>query len=380
MAIGARRKPNVGRLRRRGNLDGLREALHHRDIYVDDDGTELDLGADVRVEAAEALAQFNGPAVADDLTAALSDPDPAVRLAALEAISKLGMPAAVERLVELSIARDEELITERAFELLASYGLEGAAELFADRLVEGSTVPLDDRHRAELLRLIEMDPRREIARQAVAERVIAYLGAPTDERTSARVETVLGWLGPPVAGRVLAELEDERDRPELVRAAGLLGDARAVEPIIRGLGSGDPTMRWSAARAAGTLNHTRVVPALLSATQDDEQIVRDAASAALDRMGTAAVLAGLATLMQPDGRALRGAGTGELLRRTREVLPTTANGEPGPPAEPEPEPEPVEQPTAEQPAQTAVQPAPAPAPYRPRRRGGLVERLLGRLQ
>ena len=442
MAIGSRRKPNVSRLKRRGNLDGLREALRYRDVFVDDDGTELDLAVETRAEAAEALAHFNGPAVAEDLTAALSDPEPTVRLAALEAISKLGMPAATERLVELSVARDEdsELITERAFELLASYGLEGSAELMAERLVDGSAPPLDARHREELLRLVELDPRREDARGAVADRVIEHLREPPDETTAQRVETILGWLGPPVAGRVLAELEDEDDRPELVRAAGLLGDARAVEAIIRGLRSNDPNMRWSAARAAGTLNHTRAVPALLGATQDDEQRVRDAASASLDRMGTAAVLAGLATLMRAEGRTPAGDGAatfeeplhGEvedgdresaehLLRRTREVL-ADANGA----ADAAPEPAPATQPTVEQPAVAAqpaaeqpqpaapAQPAPAPpgygaqpgyppqtpagphpegappqapypyayppAPYQPRRRGGLVERLFGRLE
>ena len=408
MAIGSRRKPNVARLKRRGKLDGLREALRYRDVFVDEDGTELDLALDVRVDAAHALANFNGPAVAEDLTEALSDPEPSVRLAALEAISKLGMPAGVERLVELSVARDDEysLVTERAFELLASYGLEGSAELMAERLVDGSSPPLDHGHRDALLRLVELDPRGETARGTVADRVIAHLREAPEESTAERVETVLGWLGPPVAGRVLAELEDEDDRPELVRAAGLLGDARAIDAIIRGLRSSDPNMRWSAARAAGTLNHTRAVPALLGATQDDEQVVRDAASAALDRMGTAAVLAGLATLMRTEGRALAGDGAaafeeplhGEiedsdrespehLLARTREAL-ADANGE---------APAPAEQPTSEQPAVTA-QPAPAPqpqqpqphpqqppyphppAPYYPRRRGGLVERLFGRLE
>jgi HEAT repeat protein len=383
MAFGSRRKPNVSRLARRGNLDGLREALRYRDIFVDDDGTELDLGVEVRVDAAAAMTRFDGPSVVDDLTAAMSDPEPSVRLAALEGISKLGMPAAVERLVELAVARDEELVSERAFELLASYGLEGSPELMAERLVDDSAPPLDARHREELVRLIELDPRGEAARGAVADGVIAHLCDPQDERAAERVETLLGWLGPPVAGRVLAELDDGSARPELLRAAGLLGDARAVDAIIRGLHSDDATMRWSAARAAASLNHTRAVPALLGATQDDEQSVRDAASAALDRMGTAAVLAGLATLMQNQGRALAGDGAatletavqqeveeGErpsaarLLESTGQAL-SGANGEASG-TEPAPA--------------SAPQAAPPPVPYQPRRRGGLVERLLGRFE
>lgn len=383
-------------------MEGLREALRYRDIFVDEDGTELDLAVEVRVAAAEALADFNGPAVADDLAEALSDPEPVVCLAALDAISKLGMPTAVDRLIELSIARDDhsERVGERAFQLLASYRLEGGAERFAERLVDGPAPVLDDRHRSDLLHLIDTDPRREAAGHGVASRVIEHLrGEPRGKSTAQQVETVLAWLGPSVADRVLEELEHETDRPELLRAVGLLGDSRAVEPIIRGLRSGDSTIRWSAARAAGTLNHTGVVPALLGATQDEHQTVRDAASAALDRMGTAAVLAGLATLMQSQGHVLTsdgsstsledpvrselGSGDGgvavDFLRLTRGV-PTGPNGDPaGQPTAQQPAPEPKQPTAAGPPAEPDRGSAPAvPARYQQRRRGGLVDRLLGR--
>jgi HEAT repeat protein len=165
---------------------------------------------------------------------------------------------------------------------------------------------------------------------------------------------------------------DSQATPALVRAAGCLGDARIVEPVIANLGSDDARMRCAAAVAAGALNHTRAVPALLRATQDTEQSVRDAGSAALNRMGMAAVIAGLAEIVRGEAAAQVlphvaqagevGPGNGEralpaeVLAQTRDALATEGAQAAPPPQEPA---------------------APGPHPYRGRR-GGLVDRLLGR--
>jgi HEAT repeat protein len=186
---------------------------------------------------------------------------------------------------------------------------------------------------------------------------VRALRNPDGPAVEARAEAVLSHLGPGIADRVLGALGDGAT-PALVRAAGFLGDARIVEPVIAQLGSRDVEMRRAAAAAAGALNHTRAVPALLTATQDAEQPVRDAASAALNRMGMAAVIAGLAQIVGHDSTAQIlprlggpqevGAGNGErvlpaqLLAQTRRAV---AGG------------------------------AAAPAVGR---RGGLVDRLLGR--
>jgi hypothetical protein len=130
-------------------------------------------------------------------------------------------------------------------------------------------------------------------------------------------------------------------------------------------------MRRSAAVAAGDLNHTRAVIGLLGATQDPELRVRNAASASLNQMGTAAVIAAMATFMQ--------LGMEDQLLSGDQVIPDTdflpadrdalsAGGEwdadDAEPSEP-----PSAAPRQQRPPAT-----------RPRRTGGIMERLFGRLE
>jgi len=374
--LGGLGKPNVRRLRRKRRLDGLHEALRYGELVADDDGVEWDVGVPVRVEAAEALADFEPGDVSADLAEALGDPVPAVRIAVIETLAKLGTPTAVEPLVDCAIGwpdGDGE-VAQRALELLVSWELEGTPQVMVERLLEPGSPPLaEDEHRDALERLLGADPRGADARDAVADQAVGALRDPDDERTEGRAETILGWLGPSVADRVLGPLSDGGVSPALIRAAGLLGDARIVEPVIGRLSSDDPEMRRSAASAAGALNHTLAVPALLAATQDAEQPVRDAASAALNRMGMAAVIAGLAEIVRGqgaqalpqaiDGQALESGGpvvAAQVLTKTREALAAGGLA------------------AGARAAAAPAQQVSALPEARPARRGGLVDRLFGR--
>lgn len=373
--------PNVGKLARRGKLDALRDALRYEERVVDDDGLEWDVGFPVRVEAVQALAQFEAAAVAGDLTAALDDRAPPVRLAAVEAIGGLtawvaGVP---ERLVECVVSRrpDNAEVAARAVDVLVHRRTSGTAELLVERLLTPDAPELDEDHIEALERLLEMDPRRAPAREAVTERVLEQLRRASDDRADAHAEDILGWLGTSARDKVLEALDNGTGSPGLLRAAGLLGDARAVGPVVRSLESTDPEMREAAAEAARALNHTRAVPALLTATQDDEQAVRDAASAALDRMGTAAVIAGLAAVVS--ARGLLPVQGSELDGIVGEELSEADGGreleeaEVDEPATPSPEPGPAPS-AGTPPAHTA----PAYPAAGGRRRGGLLDRLFGR--
>src|SRR5205814_1937265 len=81
-----RRRPNVGRLARRGDIEGLRKALRLREMSVDEQGVEWDLTVDIRASAASALEKFEAEGIAEDLAAALADPHPAVRGAVIARI------------------------------------------------------------------------------------------------------------------------------------------------------------------------------------------------------------------------------------------------------------------------------------------------------
>lgn len=361
MRLFQRRKPNVPRLRRRGNLDGLRAALRHRETVLDDEGTEWDVSVDTRIAAAEALSHFNGLEVADDLAEALDDPQPEVQLAAVEAISRLGIHVAVERLMDLVVGREREAgeVSARALDLLAEWHVESSPEVFAEKLLQPGSPTLEDRHRHALDRMLAVDPRGAAAHEAVVTTVIATLQEPAKETAEDCAERILRWLGSPAVDRVVEALGDGA-APAVLRMAGRLGDARALDPLVHCLDSTDPEQRRSAALAVGALNHTRAVPELLMATQDSEQSVRDAASAALNRMGMSAVIVGVASLV--------GAG-GDDHAVGRAVDAVLAEGEDGAGEDRAGEDRPDE-----------VTPA-APELHLPpgrRRAGGLVERLLGK--
>ena len=306
MAAFGRRRPNVGRLARRGDIEGLRKALRLREMSVDEQGVEWDLTVDIRASAASALEKFEAEGIAEDLATALADPHPAVRGAAIATASRLGTTAGVEPLLDCVAERpagDEEL-SAKALDLLVSWRLEGAAEGLADRLLRADRATVEDDELDALDRLLGADPRGDAARDAVIHTVVARIGAGRNGDREAKATRILLRLGRGAVDHVHASLSDGKATPGMVTAAGLLGDARAVGSLIGAMNSPDPDVRASAATAAGKLNHTQAVPALLSATQDREQAVRDAASAALDRMGTAAVIAGLAALTNTDASSV----------------------------------------------------------------------------
>jgi HEAT repeat protein len=367
-------EPNVDKLLRRGKLDPLRHAAHYEEIVVDDEGREWDVGYPVRVQAVQALARFAPARVAADLSAALDDRAPAVRLAAVEAIGALTVQVAgvPERLLECVISRRPENaeVAARALDVLVEWRTDGGASFLVERMLSPDSPELDDQHLDAFARLLEADPRGSAVRDDITERLLEQLRRSTGDRAVAHAEQLLGSLGSSATEKVLTAL-DNGAGPAVIRAAGRLGDARAVEPVVRSLESTDPATREAAAEAARTLNHTRAVPALLAATQDDEQAVRDAASAALDRMGTAAVIAGLAAVVNT--RGLQGA---ELDGVVEEEL-----GKAGGHQLEEAHEEPAQRPPAPAapPAGTAL-PTPV-APHSPgaggRRRGGLLDRLFG---
>src|SRR4051812_48359071 len=84
-------KPNVRRLARANDLDGLWKALHYRDTTVEH-GVSLDAGAPIRLASVEALAASEDPRAQRAIADALSDSDLGVRRRAVEAIKWNGEP------------------------------------------------------------------------------------------------------------------------------------------------------------------------------------------------------------------------------------------------------------------------------------------------
>ena len=402
-------RPKVADLARRGDVNGLRDALRYGEVFQGEDGREWDQGVDVRVEAAAALTRFEPSQVVADLTAALDDRAAPVRLAAVEAIAQLGSRAAgvSEALLDCAVSRrlDNEQVADRALEVLIEWDGTGAARYLTENLLEPDAPALDEQHRDAFERLLETDARGSLARDEVAERLLRELHESSDERSADRAEVMLAWLGGDALERVMEALENGTVVPGIVRAAGLLGDGRAATPVVAALESPDPDIRVAAAEAARELNHTQTVPALLTATQDGDQAVRDAASAALDRMGTAAVIAGLAAvvdargllavdgaqLVPVDGEALEDGEAAQIEPVAEADGAPAAGGAPGtrPTFVAEPAPQQAQpqaaqqaqhypaQPQGAQPAQPQQGLTPAHPYAGGRRRGGLLDRIFG---
>lgn len=79
--------------------------------------------------------------------------------------------------------------------------------------------------------------------------------------------------------------EDPIARGRAALMLGMLGDARAVDPLIRALEAPGYKTPLYAAEALGKLGDTRAIPALRRLLDSDHDKFRDAASEALRRLG-----------------------------------------------------------------------------------------------
>ena len=322
MRLLARRRPKIEKLKRAGDVEALRAALDYRDVQVDTDGVMWDIGAPVRAEATTALAGMDGPVAEEGIAHALSDPHPAVRKAALDAIAELPRPTGVERLLQGVVSwpfPGDYTALEQAITILVDWAPEGLAADFARRVLDPEAPELDERHEDTLAALLSADPRGPEAAQKLADELVGELQQPASTARAARAERLLGWLGRPGADSVVRALEADRVSSALLRAAATLRDSRAVEPLMGQLTTADADERAAAATALGRLNDTRAVQALLAATQDPEQAVRDSASEALNTMGMAAVIIVVAGVMQDAVREQLAAVASDTADSSRQV-------------------------------------------------------------
>jgi HEAT repeat protein len=296
-----RRKPDVAELRSKGDLSALRAVSRYADVVWDSEDQPVDLGAPLRTQAVEALAEFYGPEVVEALYEAIGDRDAGVRRAAVTGLLELDSPSAatalISALVDWPEGHDSQLRADAAHGLVAM-DASGLPEAYAARLVESgrSTATPFDRHVLEAL--LAADTRGEAARWGVIDYLVSRLEDRPGDADSI-VEGMLEWLATDSVEPLLRCLEVGRSRMPAARLLGASRDSRAVEPLVRMLRDRDPAASATAALSLGRLKHADSVEPLLQATRDDEYDVRDAAMAALDAMGAAAVTVGLAAMVEP---------------------------------------------------------------------------------
>ena len=271
-----------------------------------------DDNARLRAEAAHMLGRIKDRSAGVPIVGLLRDPDPQVREAAGEAIGHVSDATALAALVQLL---EEEAQRDRAAEVLGRLKDPGALEPLVAMLK--SQDPTARRMAAEALEQLA-DPRsvdawieamaypdlREIASRSLKrvsdlrERIAEILNRLRDiEDTVALEEARIGVsmdliaLGRPAVTELLEALDDDLwvVREAAAQALGIIGDLRAVEPLLHKAKSDrDMGVRESCIKALGEFGDSRSVDVLMAAVED--RTTRLAATESLSKIKDVQVL------------------------------------------------------------------------------------------
>jgi HEAT repeat protein len=249
---------------------------------------------------------------AADVLPCLDDPDPAVRVAACDAVARIGDVAAVPRL----------------FELLRDSSLSQAAANAIQSLGSGET---------ERLALAAAAAREPHVRRA-ALRIIAYFGYRAgldalveaargdDERLRETALHGLPEIDDPRALAVLLEAvtaPSPRTRAAAMRALAEVGGDRVIGTLRKGLHDPDPWVRYYACQALGKRADVASVGEMLAHLRDPAGQVRVAAVEALARIDDRRALSALREAVRSGDLDLRRAALlGLGLRCRPDALPT----------------------------------------------------------
>jgi HEAT repeat protein len=315
MGLLGRRTPNVGKLRRNKDVHGLEEALAYSDRVVGRDGTVLDQGVGVRLEAVQALIELGQEHLqASDrdtvdaeivplLSRGLMDGSERVGCAAAQGLGQLGTPVAIEELVDFLALRPSAAQPEVrgvALDGVAASRCAGLTERWARKALErlGSLNELDRRDLAVIIGADSApDPEGDLQQLLLPKLEPDLPGLASTQPP----EAILEWCMP-ADGRALEPLLTRDEVPEAaVRLAGVSGDQALLQPLVALLSHDKPTIRREAVSALGALCDTAAVMPLLLATTDPDVTVRRGAVSALDTLGSAGVTAAMALLSSSAG-------------------------------------------------------------------------------
>ena len=223
----------------------------------------------VLIEAIKVLGGCKGLPARKLLIARLGNPDPAVRLAAVEALDQLADPDAAPELVP-SLTHLDPVVRGRAAQVLKHLGWQPKTKAEEAAFL----VALGDIHRAAMLGAVAVGP------------LTSVLGDTAYQR---RVQAVnrLADIGDPSAVKpLILALVDQDDvvRMAASDALGRLGDARAKNPLLPMLKDRNAGVRAAAAGAMGAFGDATLVDALVPLLDDPHWEVRMAALESLGRL------------------------------------------------------------------------------------------------
>lgn len=260
-----------------------------------------------RLAAIDGLGKSAHPSVVPALLALLTNPDPELRVAAATALGWKENQAAVGPL--LARATDAQEPVEIRVAAIGALGQIGDAAALA--AIEALAKDTDHRIRREaLLALIESPLLRHADGVPVAitllgdleqdgharSRAASFLGSAKDPRAVEPLIEALQDVRPPagfaelpspegLTGQAKTFAERLRSlhnvRAHAAYALGLIGDPRAVPPLLKALGDPDHVLRIQATGALGRLRAREAVPKMIEALEDPHELVRQVAATAL---------------------------------------------------------------------------------------------------
>jgi HEAT repeat protein len=237
----------------------------------------------VRQAATEVLVQVGSPAVAP-LSEALRLESEPVRLAAAEALGRIGDLTAADALVE-------------AFRTAS-----GAIRLEAARALKDlAWAPADEAGLALwAVALRDWDQAAALGEAAVGP-LVAALCEPDVEARDGAAEALAG-MGPAAVGPLLGALSDPSPlaRAHAALALGALKDERAVGPLVAALKDEDGAVRENAVVALWQIGGRLAAGALIDALGDEDRLLRFRAARALEAIGDERAVEPLAEVAEAD--------------------------------------------------------------------------------
>ena len=290
------------------------EAVRHLITALSDENPRL------RAEAAHMLGRIKDRSAGVPVVRLLKDPDPKVQEAAAQAIGHVSDETALAALVHLL---EEEAHRDIAAEVLGRLKDPGALKPLvamlkshdqtARRMAAQALEQLADPRSVDAwIEAMAYPDLREIASRSLKriaelqERITEALDRLRDsEDTVALEEARIGVsmdliaLGRPAVSGLLEALEDDLwvVREAAAQALGIIGDLRAVEPLIhKAKTDRDMGVRESCIKAVGEFGDSRSVDTLVSAVED--RTTRLAATEALSKIKDVEVLLPYLRLIQ----------------------------------------------------------------------------------
>ena len=246
--------------------------------------------------AAESLGMMGGAELAKVLSPLLeTDPDSEVRVAAAEALARIGADTTFPELRRLARSDADWFVRARAYSLLAEANAPGAAEFLRDELTQAEADLILCDEEAEEVSVVVAEGKR--LRTAIISG-LRLLGVADEEisetrRRASRLAFESTQMahnqGPDDCAGLIRALRDQ-DSAQRAEAAGHLSSiGRAAIPALRqALSDPDPLVRIEAARSLGRIGAVDALESLAKCLLDPQSDVRLSAATAMRAIVTRA--------------------------------------------------------------------------------------------